>query len=704
MIKERVSLIFFVVLIGFASAAITLNAPAEVYNLGDRLYVSASGIVGADSGNLNIDLICGNQTINLVKISARSFDADDEQTYSIPYKILNKEDLEISDVSKIIGSCRVFANLNGQSAFTEVFTISDDVTVFAELDNTGYDPSENIQLTIKANRADGQPFSGFFQISNATEISGVIEDGVNTQIFTLPSNTKAGVYELKITAYDNDLNGILNSGENSIKFIINQVPTSIVSSISEVEVTPETELTFGADVLDQTGDKIKGSVSLEVIPSKGNVSNLEFDSGEFTDFLFSADASPGVWKAIFSFGDLKSEKEFTMLEFQKAEFEILDSILTIKNVGNAPYTKLVEIKIGDAIQTLNELKIGVGESKQFRLRAPDGEYEIIVSDGENSINTLSLLTGRAVSIKDLENVGIFTGYSVIWIFLILVLGATGLVLFLRHRSTRTIGVKNQNSGFFGKIKNFFGNLFHRSKNVVASTKYGSGVSNSLLFTNKSPAVQSLDSTQHRSEDESMVDLTNMGTSDAEYAQVLSGQKHRSAVISVSIRNAEDLSDHAKEELSKIINKSKISKGVVDWKGSHIFVIFSPVVTRTYGNEMLASRAALKMYEDFNEYNRKFKDKIDFNLGVHAGELVSSKENNRLKYTGIGNTIALAKRMADSDNGKMIVSEEIRKKMLRDMRAIKSHEINKHQTYSVTGIRNKDADKARLKDLLDRMEK
>ena len=277
--RKLVIMLISVMLLGLASAAITLNDPASTYNLGDKLYVSASGIVGADSGNLNIDLVCGTTKVNLVKISARSFDSTGEQTYSIPYKILSKGDLEIEDFSKILGSCKVLANLNGQSVSTKDFVITDDIGVFANLDSTDYNPGENIQLTIKANRADGTLFNGFFQITGSTEISGVIKDGISTQVFSMLETTSAGVYDLNLVVYDTDNDGRLNQGEIPIKFIINQVPTSITSSISNVEVTPKEELTFGAEVLDQTSEKIKGSVSLQIISPKSSnskESNLEF--------------------------------------------------------------------------------------------------------------------------------------------------------------------------------------------------------------------------------------------------------------------------------------------------------------------------------------------------------------------------------------------------------------------------------------------
>jgi len=103
----------------------------------------------------------------------------------------------------------------------------------------------------------------------------------------------------------------------------------------------------------------------------------------------------------------------------------------------------------------------------------------------------------------------------------------------------------------------------------------------------------------------------------------------------------------------------------------------------------------------NAYNKKFKDKIEFNLGVHVGELIASKVGGKLKYTSIGNTISLAKRISDSDSGKLIVSDEIRKKLLRDLKVVKAKEIGENQTFEVSEVKDRAGDKARLADLLKR---
>jgi len=152
------------------------------------------------------------------------------------------------------------------------------------------------------------------------------------------------------------------------------------------------------------------------------------------------------------------------------------------------------------------------------------------------------------------------------------------------------------------------------------------------------------------------------------------------------------------------------KGLVDYRGDYIFVVFSPLVTKTYGNERLAVRCGMKLAENLVGYNKKFKDKVEFGIGVHAGELVASKKGGKLKYTGIGNTISFAKRMSDlsprddsgePDSGQVVVSDVIRKKLLRELKVVKGKEIGEKVTYVVSSVRDTTADQERLKDLLKR---
>jgi len=714
--KKEVCLMFaFIFMASFVLADISLLEPQDVYNLGDKLYVTAEGLMGVEIGNLNVDLICGNRTTNLESMSARRYDGEEALPYSLPdgYKFLNKEDLDIENLTDILGNCQVKLTIGRQVAVTKIFTITDTILVTAVLEKESYNPGEGITVNIEAVKANGDLLYGFIEGMNSSIFSKAVENGFVTEVFSMPETIEAGTYDLGIRAYDRGKDGVLNEGFTTVSFKINQVASNMVISLSGDEVMPGEEFTIGAEIYDQSGVEMIGTVSVKVLSPKNEDIELAIPTGEFQSFNLPINATPGVWKVITSFNLLAEQREFTVLENPMVEFEFEeDGVLVVRSVGNADYNGTINVEIGNETLEL-ELVMEIGEVRKFSLRAPQGEYEVAVSDGETSTSQQVLLTGNAVSINDLKNVSIFKAYSIVWIFLILILAAAGIVFFIRYRKTRTLGGKGKVSKTLGVVKSGVGAVKDTVSSVgskVASKlhsklppKMKNHVASSINFTTKSPKVQGLDSDNYSHEDKSMVDLTKKTVGTAESTLVLKGEKHPSAVVALSVKNYSALKDHAKKALIEIINGTKDMKGLVDWRGDYVFVVFSPLATKTYNNEALATKAGFMIMKSLTEYNKKFKENINFNLGVHAGELIASKAGGKLKYTSIGNTISLAKRIADSDNGKLIVSDDIRKKLLRDLKAVKGKEIGKNQTYEVSEIKNRAADEAKLKELLKRIE-
>jgi hypothetical protein len=688
-------------LMSFAFAGITLSETEEIYNLGDRIYVSAEGLRGSETGNLNVDLLCGNIAVNLEKMSARRYSSSEEFPYSLPYKILDEKDLEIQNLTSIIGDCQVRMTLSGQFAISRTFVISDEIRVAASADKTNYDPGEGILIDIEAVKANGVLLDGFIEATNASSFGKAIADGSTSETFSLDDNAEAGSYTLNIRAYDSGSNGALNEGFTSITFNINQITSAVILSLSGEEAIPGENFTIGSELFDQSGKEISGTVPIQLIsPAKEELEVL-IPSGEFETFDFPINASAGTWKAIASFDGITEERDFVMREFSKMEFNITSGVLEVTCIGNSDCNGTVEIKIGEEIKKM-DLRMDLNEVRKFSLKAPTGEYEVVVGNGENTVSRQVLLTGNAISVKGLREVGIFKAYSIVWIFLIIVLAGIGFVLFMRYGKTKTVKEQGKTSKIVNKIKGKLG-LIRSDVDKRVPKKIKSHVDSTLNFTTKSPKVQGLDQENYSHEDKSMMDMTKSKISGAESSLVLKGEKHISSVVALSVKNYSSLKENGKNSLTKIITDAKGDKGLIDWKSDYIFIVFSPLVTKTYSNELLAVKAGKKILGDLNDYNKKFKDKIQFNIGIHSGELISSKTNGKLKYTSIGNTISLAKRISDSDNGKLIVSADIRKKMMRDLRVVKGKEVGKSQTFEVSEIRDREANNAKLKDLLKRMD-
>lgn len=718
---KRLLFMFVIVLIcSGVLADISINEMDSVYNLGDRIYIDLGGLRGADNGNLDIDLACGNRSINLVRIPARAFSSIEDHTYSIPYKILNWEDLGISNLSSIVGSCQVVVEMGSDFASSNVFEISDDVAVSVSLDKPTYNPGESIVVNISAVESNGFLLNGFVEGSNASSFDRAIENGAVEEVFDVPETAEAGFYTLNIYAYDVGTNGVLNKGFGIGSYTVNQIATSLVLSLSDAIAIPGNNFSIGAAVFDQSGVEMQGAVPLKIISSDGSEVESMIQAGDFALVDLASNSSIGTWEIVAKFDDIIQTREFEVGALQKVDFDFEENVLAVKNVGNVLYNKSIDVNIGEKIMNL-DLNIGVGEVRKFSLEAPMGKYDVIVDDGEQEVTHQILLTGDVISVNDFKSGAIFTDYSVIWIFMIIILGGIGLVLIMRYRKTKTWGESSEVDNSIEPKNGFFGNLLNKLKKhdktrklqdtgVRIGKKVGdkipatvkSQMGDSLAFTNKSPAVQSLDSKNYSGEDKTMVDFTKKGLSSAESALVMKGEKHISSVVSLSIKNYEGLTDASRNALRKITEESK-GKGLVDYRNDYIFIIFNPLVTRTYGNESLAVKCGMNVLEELKTYNKKFRDKIEFGIGVHAGDMVAARENGRLKYTGIGNTISLAKRMSDTDSAKVVVSESVRKKLLRNLKASKGKEIGENLTYVVDDIRDVRQDQEKLKQLLKRSE-
>lgn len=716
--KSLVLLVGIVLMSFGALADISISELDDVYSLGDRLYIDLDGLRGAENGNLNINLVCENGSINLVRIPARAFPVDEDHSYFADVT-LDYDGLEILDLKEIVGVCQIVVLLGGDSSSSKNFEVSDDVTVSVSLDKDSYDPGEKVSVSVEAVKPNGALLNGFIEGSNASSFNKVIEEGVVDEVFVVSDTAEAGIYHLNVRAYDVGNGGILNEGNAVVSYVVNQVASSLVLSLSDVSVIPGENFSIGVEVFDQSGVKVEGNVVVSIVSSDDVGSESVVQAGEFALVDFDDNSSVGSWKVVARFGDLVQKREFEMEALQKVEFDFEESVLVVRNAGNVLYNRTIDIEIGEVLGghdsgepeiMVLDLKIGVGEVRKFELKAPVGNYEVVVGDGDSKVSRQVLLTGNAISVSDFKSVGIFSDYSILWIFLIVVVGGIGGVLFVRYRKTRIVGERGSFvQRWLEKMK------FGGPKSKVQSLKFGeirkkvgekvpakimSHMDDSLNFTKKSPAVQGLDSKNYSSKDKTMVDLTRRGVVSAESALVLKGEKHVSAVVALSVKNFEGLSDVARDGLREVVEGSR-GKGLVDFRGDYIFVVFSPLVTRTYGNERLGVQCGMKILGELNSYNKKFRDKVEFGIGVHVGDLVVSKEGAKLKYTGIGNTISFAKRMSDTNSGKVVVSEEIRKKLLRELKVVKGKEIGEKMTYVVGEVRDRSGDQARLKELLAR---
>ena len=110
----------------------------------------------------------------------------------------------------------------------------------------------------------------------------------------------------------------------------------------------------------------------------------------------------GFWSIDATYKDKKVKRIFSVGERQEVEFSITGDKLVIKNNGNVPYTKTVQIMIGDKLVTQKQ-DIRVGDFKEIKLIAPDGTYSIQVTDGVQTISKSNVVltgTGNVIGALD----------------------------------------------------------------------------------------------------------------------------------------------------------------------------------------------------------------------------------------------------------------------------------------------------------------
>ena len=665
--KKSLFPILLILLIASASASISISKLDSIYNLGDSIYLTVVLNPSQVSGNFAIVMKCGNDSIDLYKIvpAEGHFTAGEEQ-------ILNHKIILTPEYLGVLkGECYIAVSLGGEQISTDAFQITNQIIVNAKLDKIEYNPGEVITLTVEATKSNSHPLEGFLSVSNAITLNKIITNGFAQEMFSMPESTESGQYTLDLSAYDRDSQGnIMNSENTSLTFSIKAIPSHIETSLLKLEAVPGENFEFSSALYDQSGKEMNATMSLTIISPEEKEQQMTVESGETTSIYFETNATPGTWRLLSKAQDIFDEKEFSVIELQKVSLLFLNSILVVKNIGNAVYNRTILVEIEDETKRL-ELHIEKGEERRFSLNAPDGMYNVKVSDGVDSIEEKIYLTGNEISVDKIEGFAFLANFPLLWIIIIAILIAVGTAVFFKFRH-RTGAIKE------------------------GMKKISSAISSKIPRSSK--GVVTLD------EGEGMIDVSNSEIKEAMASLVMKGEKQNSAILVLKIFNLSNISEEAKHLLASVLSTARKYKGITELKDEYMIIIFSPLITKTFQNEMLAAKASQEIFKTLETFNSRHSSKIDFNIGLNSGDLVCSIEDKILKYATIGNIVSLAKKIADSARGKLLVPSDFRKKIIRDLKVKKEGEVGKKDVFSVVKMTDREANQEKLKDILKRMGK
>ncbi len=698
----------FILVFPIASAGIYYSDVQSIYNLGDVINVEVNVEPILEGRLFETDLVCnGNPVIKF------NVFPDEEGN------VIVKLPLNYFTIKEASGDCYFSGKYGDEIKQSRSFKISKRLNVILNIGEFYANPGEEIVISGTAKRLNGENVNGEIEISiplidllnqqsseetdaNAENVSegnesesnsseetpnidagkfyGKVENGEFSVPFNLAFDTPAGDYRVEILVYEN-VGGVRASEEivmSSLKIF--QILTSVDIAVSSLNTDPGTDFNFKVRLLDQTGGLIEDEVSIIIKNELGErVYEKIVQSDDTVVYSIPTNLKAGYYEAEASSGEINSIKKFYVNEKAIVSFELINRTLIVTNVGNIPYKKDIEIELNGK-PFIKKVDLELGESVEFKLTGTGEEYSIKVSDGNNEISEGGIvLTGNAIGVKEVgEGISLGLKTPIVWIFLIIILGAG--ILFLFRNIFKKKSFAYPFSEKFGKKKE----VVKRDGEAVSSEKSSDNQRGSGKIGDRGKSHGAL-----------------AAPSQAEQVLVLNGNKDKAAIVVLKIKNK--ISNAAKQSLEKSVEHVYSKRGAVYEHGDYIFIIFSPVLTKTAKNEVEAAKCAERIKLFLKEYNKKFKDKIEFGIGVGSGEIINKIENKKLKFTALGNFILAAKRLADSSDEQVLVTKEAYERGISEIKAEKK-QIAGGNVYEVRQIIDHEKNQKFIQGFLERQKK
>lgn len=201
---------------------------------------------------------------------------------------------------------------------------------------------------------------------------------------------------------------------------------------------PGENIKFKITLYDDYNKVINGDINF-VIKNyyKETITSGNVKSGEEVNFKLPENSIRGLWEISANYGNIEQTVNFNVLELEKADFKLEDDRLIITNIGNVPYSKSVQISIGDHKETAL-VPLGVGESKTIKLTGENQVYDVRVNDGtqkEDIVFSGVSLTGNAIGLESSKGNNFLNEYPMVTMFLVALVLAVLIIVGLKmyHR-------------------------------------------------------------------------------------------------------------------------------------------------------------------------------------------------------------------------------------------------------------------------------
>ncbi|VVB82286.1 MG2 domain protein [uncultured archaeon] len=621
--KRGISFLVLILLMSsLVSAEIIFTQPvSKFYNLGDNIFSPVTiKTLNSISGFFKMNLIC-NGTETPFYTTMVNLKPGEEISLVDPRLVLIR-----TAIGQNSGICRIKAILGADYKLSDEFTISNTLNIAGGLDRTSAGAGEIVSLSGKVTRETGENANGLIDVQVITndvnqniQQTGTISDGVFNMNLSLPSTIPAGDYLVDVKAYESDSDGLTtNQGTTEYNLSIIQVPTNLELTIVNKQINPGEAIKARLILHDQTGVPINSTAFITLKDSTEKIiDQQEINLSDEYSYLTKSNEPPASWTVYAVSGNLSAQDTDTIKVNEQVDIQIANQTILITNIGNVLYNKTVLVRVGDSPLNI-QVTLGVGESRKYVVNAPNGEYNVEVSTGDNQQVTETMsLTGKAVGIQEASAASLT---NIAWILLILVLAVAVFLLAKKIYKTR---------------KPFFGRM---------------------LFSNSNRPKKEKEVKMLVGEDFKMVAKTG---SKAELSLSIRGEQQDATVICLKVKDLSQMKRGSPgEAIAKIIDIVDESKGTTYENQDYLFFIFAPLKTKTMRNEKTALEISETIQGILAEHNRKFNQKIEFGISLNVGTIVAKIEDKVFKFMTMGSLMSITKRIASLSKGEVLLSDKI----------------------------------------------
>jgi len=630
-------------------AEILIGQPSSLYNIGDRLSITISINPSTDINDFLINkIVCENGEVEIYKTPAY-VEASEPKNITLEVK------LDKSLIGDISGLCFIQSSFGPETAKGQPFELSKKINVALSLTNSIIAPGEKLTISGTAKKSNGQTSQAFVETSipglNST-LTSRVTDGQFTLNLVIPTNAAAGSYDLNIHAYEKESSGLIsNEGFVSTQIKVKQVIKKIDIAIDKPSLIPENNISYTVLLHDQSESDAQEDVRVSLYTSSGEVySSGLVRSGESNTIEIPQNASPGYWTIEASYLDLNEKKSFLIEEVEKASFILENQTLTIKNIGNVPYTRMIEIGI-DENKEIKQLNLDVNGVKRFKLLAPEGAYAVSIKESNNTLGLgSSFLTGSAIGIKDLDTLSLAGNIAFwVWAVIITILIIVAIAYYLKVRRRSFVGVSP--SGYQYKEED----RFHPYSHIIddKSSSRSEEKPNKFETYSAIPAASKTSAPLPVS------------------TQEKDSNKEEVAIIALKIKNSEKLIASESSAFATIdvaLQKARSAKAKVYDKGDFKIIVLAEKLTKIQDNAFESLKIANEINQLLREHNKRFAIKIEYGIGVNVGEMFFESIDGRAKFTSVGNTMIVAKNAAEKANSEIFASREAYRKVSGKVKA------------------------------------